>query len=61
MDSVRRNNEGFAPVQPLLNEIGNAKTIDALHALQTKYAFLNMAFPLVMALEPMKKKPHKTL
>ena len=32
MDSVRRNNEGFAPVQPLLNEIGNAKTIDALHA-----------------------------
>lgn len=60
MDSVRRNNEGFAPVQPLLSEIGNAKTIDALHALQTKYAFLNLVFPLVMVLEPMKKKPHKT-
>lgn len=45
MDSVRRNNEGFAPVQPLLNEIGNAKTIDALHALQTKYAFFEYGVP----------------
>lgn len=45
MDSVRRNNEGFAPIKPLLNEIGKAKTTDALHALQLKYSFFEYGIP----------------
>ena len=38
MDSVRRNNEGIAPVKPLLDELKAAKTKEALEQLQLKYA-----------------------
>ncbi|MDD7273246.1 MAG: M13 family metallopeptidase [Prevotella sp.] len=38
MDSVRRNQEGVAPVMPLIREIEAAKTLNDLRALQTKYA-----------------------
>lgn len=38
MDSVRRNNEGIAPVKPLLDEIEAAKDKAALESLQRKYA-----------------------
>ncbi len=38
MDSVRRNNEGIAPVKPLLDELKAVKTKEALEQLQLKYA-----------------------
>ncbi len=45
MDSARRNNEGTAPVRPLLDEMEAAKTLDALHQVQLKYAKLGYGFP----------------
>lgn len=45
MDSVRRNNEGTAPVQPLMKEIESAKTLDALRQLQLKYADMGYGLP----------------
>lgn len=45
MDSVRRNKEGIAPVKPLLDEMETAKTLDALHKVQLKYAKLGYGVP----------------
>ena len=45
MDSVRRNQEGIAPVKPLLDEMEAAKTLDALHQVQLKYAKLGYGVP----------------
>jgi putative endopeptidase len=38
MDSARRNNEGIAPVKPLLDEMERATTKQQLEQLQMKYA-----------------------
>ena len=38
MDSVRRNNEGIAPVKPILDEMEAATTKQQLEQLQMKYA-----------------------
>lgn len=38
LDTERRNREGIAPVRPLLDELKQATTLDALHAFQLKYA-----------------------
>ena len=45
MDSVRRDKEGASPVQPLMKEIEQAQTIDALRALQLKYADMGYGLP----------------
>ena len=45
MDSTRRNSEGVAPLKPLLDEMENAKTEDALYALQLKYADFGYGLP----------------
>ncbi len=45
LDSARRNREGIAPVKPLLDEIEAAKTLDALHQLQMKYAKMGLGVP----------------
>ncbi len=45
MDSVRRNQEGIAPVKPLLDEMEGAKTLDALRQVQLKYAKLGYGVP----------------
>ena len=45
MDSTRRNSEGVAPLKPLLDEMENAKTVDALYALQLKYADFGYGLP----------------
>lgn len=45
MDSVRRNNEGTAPVQPLMKEIESATTLQALKQLQLKYADMGYGLP----------------
>lgn len=46
MDSVRRNKEGVTPAMPLINELEGAKTVDALHALQLKYAAFGYGVPM---------------
>ncbi len=46
MDSVRRNKEGVAPVMPLLREMEAAKTLNALHAIQLKYASQSYGMPI---------------
>ena len=46
MDSVRRNEEGVQPVMPLINEMESAKTVDALRALQLKYATFGYGVPM---------------
>lgn len=45
MDQDRRNKEGLAPVKPVLDEMEAAKTIDALHDLQLKYAKIGYGVP----------------
>ena len=45
MDSVRRNNEGIAPVKPILVEIAAARTKADLQALQVKYAAFGLGLP----------------
>lgn len=46
MDSVRRNAEGVKPVMPLLGELEGAKSLDALRALQLKYAAFGYGVPM---------------
>lgn len=46
MDSVRRNQDGVKPVMPLINELEGARTVDALHALQLKYAAFGYGVPM---------------
>lgn len=45
MDSVRRNNEGIAPVRPLLDEMEAARTKPELAAIQKRYAALGYGVP----------------
>lgn len=45
MDNERRNKEGIAPVKPLLDEIGAAKTKADLQAIQAKYAAFGYGVP----------------
>ena len=45
MDSVRRNNEGIAPVKPLLDEMEAARTKQDLQKLQLKYAPMGYGVP----------------
>lgn len=45
MDNERRNKEGIAPVKPLLDEIGAAKTKADLQAIQVKYAAFGYGVP----------------
>lgn len=45
MDSARRNNEGIAPVKPLLDEIENAKSKADLQAVQLKYGVFGYGIP----------------
>ena len=45
MDSVRRNNEGIAPVRPLLDEMEAARTKAELTAIQHRYAALGYGVP----------------
>lgn len=46
MDSTRRNNDGVAPILPLLKEMDKAKTIKQLGALQLKYAAFGYGVPV---------------
>ncbi|KGF16015.1 peptidase M13 [Prevotella sp. S7-1-8] len=45
MDIKRRNQEGVAPVRPLLDEIESATSLDALRNLQLKYAKFGYGVP----------------
>lgn len=45
MDIKRRNQEGVAPVRPLLGEIESATSLDALRNLQLKYAKFGYGVP----------------
>ena len=45
MDSVRRNEEGIAPVKPLLDEMEAARTKQDLQKLQLKYAPMGYGVP----------------
>ena len=45
MDSVRRNNEGIAPVKPILDEMEAAKTKEALSKVQLKYVVNSFGVP----------------
>ena len=45
MDSVRRNQEGIAPVKPLLDEMEAARTKADLQKLQLKYAPMGYGVP----------------
>lgn len=45
MDTKRRNQEGVAPVRPLLDEIESATSLDALRNLQLKYAKFGYGVP----------------
>lgn len=45
MDSVRRNQEGIAPVKPMLNEMEAAKTLEALRQVQLKYGKMGFGVP----------------
>ena len=46
MDSVHRNNDGVAPMKPLLDEMEAARTLDALRQLQLKYAYFGYGVPM---------------
>lgn len=45
MDSARRNQEGIAPVKPMLNEMETAKTLEALRQVQLKYGKMGFGVP----------------
>ncbi len=45
MDSARRNEEGIAPVKPLLDEIEAARTKDDLRGVQLKYGVFGYGVP----------------
>ena len=45
MDSVRRNEEGIAPVRPLLDEMEAARTKADLQKIQLKYAVMGYGVP----------------
>ena len=45
MDSARRNQEGIAPVKPMLDEMEAAKTLDALRQVQLKYGKMGFGVP----------------
>lgn len=45
MNSVRRNQEGIAPVKPMLNEMEAAKTLEALRQVQLKYGKMGFGVP----------------
>lgn len=45
MDSVRRNQEGIAPVKPMLDEMEAAKTLEALRQVQLKYGKMGFGVP----------------
>lgn len=45
MDSARRNQEGIAPVKPMLNEMEAAKTLEALRQVQLKYGKMGFGVP----------------
>jgi len=46
MDSVRRNSEGVKPLMPLIKEMEGARSVDALRALQLKYATFGYGLPV---------------
>lgn len=45
MDSARRNQEGIAPVKPMLDEMEAAKTLEALRQVQLKYGKVGFGVP----------------
>lgn len=45
MDSARRNQEGIAPVKPMLVEMEAAKTLEALRQVQLKYGKMGFGVP----------------
>lgn len=45
MDSARRNQEGIAPVKPMLDEMEAAKTLEALRQVQFKYGKMGFGVP----------------
>lgn len=45
MDSARRNQEGIAPVKPMLDEMETAKTLEALRQVQLKYGKMGFGVP----------------
>ena len=45
MDSARRNQEGIAPVKPMLDEMEAAKTLEALRQVQLKYGKMGFGVP----------------
>jgi len=45
MDSVRRNEQGIAPVKPILDEIEAAKCVGCLRKIQYKYAAFGYGVP----------------
>lgn len=45
MDSARRNQEGVAPVKPMLDEMEAAKTLEALRQVQLKYGKMGFGVP----------------
>lgn len=45
MDSARRNQEGIAPVKPMLDEMEAAKTLEALRQVQLKYGKMSFGVP----------------
>ena len=46
MDSTRRNKEGVKPAMTLIKEIEAAPTVEALRAIQDKYAALGIGVPM---------------
>lgn len=48
MDSTRRNNEGTAPIKPLLKEMDKATTVDKLKAVQLRHAIFGYGVPMRM-------------
>lgn len=45
MDSTRRDKEGIAPLQPILNEMESAKTVEDLIQVRNKYAAFGWGMP----------------
>lgn len=45
MDSARRNQEGIAPVKPMLDEMEAAKTLEAVRQVQLKYGKMGFGVP----------------
>lgn len=45
MDSTRRDKDGIAPLQPILNEMESAKSVDALMQVRNKYAAFGWGMP----------------